>query len=555
LQTRLRALIIIFTILITGITGKAFYEQIIMGPTYASKSLEIRTKQISAEEYVRGEIFDRNGISLTDAAYRPTVVVFPKLVLEPERLLARLKEELPHMSISEKAIKPYLKNDTKIYPEAFIIRVENDMDALQKISAWNEPGVAILPYKSRYGLDSLAVHLIGYMGYKNNGYEPQGMTGIEGRFDDLLKGSRPGKIITPITDARNNILEGLGYRLIDLEKDEKRSDIYLTIDSRIQRITEEVLVEKSITKGSVVVLDIDTGNILAAATRPIYDQNNLENTMGFKDNQIERVIDYKVYPGSIFKVITAAAALEKGAVTLDTKFVCTGSSPDFHVTCPREHGEITFSEAMEQSCNVTFVQVGLSLGREVLEEFIIEKFGFKPIENKKLDSPEAIAHGIIGQEIFEVTPLEIANMMATIARDGYHQEMVDPWKSRLIMAIRNKQTMESYIEIPQYKQIYSKETAQKLKKVLTATNQRGSGRRAWIEGYGSAGKTGTPQANQAGDYMAWYTGYAPIEKPKYAVAVLVEEIQGLTKGDLQGGYYAGPIFKEILERILNTVEH
>jgi len=537
-----------------GITGKAFYEQIIMGPAYASKSLEIRTKQFSAEEYVRGEILDCNGISLTDAAYRPTVVIFPKLVLEPERLLARFKEELPQISISDKAIKPYFKNEKIIYPEPFIIRVENNTDILPKISAWNEPGVTILPYKSRYGLDSLAVHLVGYIGYQENGYEPQGMTGIEGRFDDLLKGSRPENILTPITDARDSVLEGLGYRLINLGEDEKRTDIYLSIDSRIQRIAEKVLTEKGIIKGSVTVLDIDTGNILAAATRPIYDQNNLENTMGFEDNQIERVIDYKVYPGSIFKVITAAAALEKGIVTLDTKFVCTGSSPDFRVKCPREHGEISFAEAVEQSCNVTFVQVGLSLGREVLEEFIIEKFGFRPIENKSLDSPAAIAHGIIGQEIFEVTPLEIANMMATIARDGYHQEIKDPWKSRLIMATKNKETMENYIEIPQYTQIYSKETAQKLKAVLISTNQRGSGKRAWIEGYGSAGKTGTPQVNGLGEYMAWYTGYAPIEKPKYAVAVLIEEIQGLTKKDLQGGYYAGPIFKEILEGILNKVE-
>ena len=537
-----------------GIIGKAFYEQIIMGPTYASKSLEIRTKQFSAEEYVRGEILDRNGISLTDATYRPTVVIFPKFVSEPEGLLARLKMELPQISLSEKAIKPYFKNNTKIYPEPFIIRVENNIDFLSKVSAWNEPGIAILPYKSRYGLDSLAVHLIGYMGFKENGHEPQGMTGIEGRFDALLKGSRTEKIITPITDARNSILNGLGFRLIDLGKDEKRTDIFLTIDSRIQKIAEDVLVENSIIKGSVVVLDIDTGNILAGATRPIYDQNNLDNTMGFKDNQIERTIDYKVYPGSIFKVITAAAALEKGVVTLDTKFICTGSSSDFRVKCPREHGEITFSQAMEQSCNVTFVQVGLSLGRQVLEEFIIEKFGFNPIENKTFDSSAAIAHGIIGQEIFEVTPLEIANMMATIARDGYHQEIMDPWKSRLVMAMRNKQIMENYIEIPEYKQIYSRDTAQKLKEVLTATNQRGSGRRAWIEGYGSAGKTGTPQANELGEYMAWYTGYAPIEKPKYAVAVLIEEIEGLTKGDLQGGYHAGPIFKEILERVLNIVE-
>jgi len=403
----------------------------------------------------------------------------------------------------------------------------------------------------RYGLGSLAVHLIGYMGYQENGYYPQGMTGIERKFNELLKGERPEKVIAPITDARSQVLEGLGYRLIDLGKDDTRKDVLLSLDFRMQKIVEEVLDNKGIVKGSVVILDINSGKVLAAASRPLYNPNNLEETMGFQDNQVERVIDYKVYPGSIFKVITAAAALEEGVVNPETKFVCTGSSPDFRVKCSREHGEITFSEAMEHSCNVTFVQVGLTLGREKLEEYIIEKFGFTPIQGKALDSTEAIAHGVIGQVIFEVSPLEIANVMATIARDGYHQELSNPWETRLLQAIRTREgQIESFSQLPEYRKVYSIETAQNLKKMLTATNQQGSGRRAWLEGYGSAGKTGTPQANGLGAYMAWYTGYAPIEKPQYAVSVLIEEIKGINNSELQGGYYAGPVFKEILEQVL-----
>lgn len=544
MQKRLAVLIALFAFFFLGITGKALFEQVIKGPSYAVQSLNIRTEQYPAEQYLRGDILDRNGLSLSDSAYRPTVVIFPRFITDPQRVIERFSRELPQISIKIGDLLPYKKNNIIIYPDPFIPKTGQDSKTIEIISCWDESGIAILPFKMRYGAKPLAVHLIGYMGFKENGYYPQGMLGIEKKYNEILTGERPEKIITPIIDARSNILRGLGYRLIDQGEDITREDIYLTLDSRIQRIVEEVMDEKGIIKGSVVILDIQSGNILAAASRPFFDPNNPAETMGFQDNQVERVIDYKVYPGSVFKIITAAAALEEEIVTPESKFICNGSSPDFRVQCPRAHGEITFSEAMERSCNVTFVQVGLNLGREKLTQYITEKFGIQPIPGKALDSSEAIAHGIIGQVIFQVSPLEMANIIATIARDGYHQELIDPWETRLIHSIK------TYTQLPHYKQIYSRETAQMLKEILIATNQKGSGRRAWLEKYGSAGKTGTPQANGLGDYMAWYTGYAPLDQPRYAVSVLIQELEGVNKRDLQGGYHAGPVFKEIMEKVI-----
>ncbi|NLT96209.1 MAG: penicillin-binding protein 2 [Clostridia bacterium] len=541
MQKRIAVLVLLFGLLFLGVTGKAFYEQILMGPSYASQSLNIRTEQFPAEQYLRGDILDRNGLSLTDSAYRPTVVIFPRFISDARKVIERFHRELPQVNIKIEDLQPYIKNSVLIFPDPFILKNGQDPKIISVISRWDEPGIAVLPYKMRYGRGTVAVHLIGYMGFKEKGIYPQGMTGIEKKFDEILKGQRAEKIITPIIDARSNILKGLGYRLLDLGKDASRNDIYLTLDLRIQRIVEEVMDEKGIIKGGVIILDIQTGNILAAASRPLFDPNDPGETMGFHDNQVERTLDYKVYPGSVFKVITAAAALEEGIITPESKFVCTGSSPDFRVQCPRPHGELTFSEAMEQSCNVTFVQVGLKLGREKLKEYISEKFGIEPIPGKALDSQEAIAHGIIGQVIFQVSPLEMANIMATIARDGYHQELLDPWETRLL---------RSEVQLPRYKKVYSLATAQKLKAILKATNQRGSGKRAWVEQYGSAGKTGTPQANGLGEFMAWYTGYAPLEQPRYAVSVLIEELAGVSKRDLQGGTHAGPVFKEIMEKVL-----
>ena len=127
---------------------------------------------------------------------------------------------------------------------------------------------------------------------------------------------------------------------------------------------------------------------------------------------------------------------------------------------------------MERSCNTTLVEVGLKLGREKLEEYMIDRFGFTPEENKFLDSAKARANGIIGQEIFKVSPLEMANMMATIARDGYHQKIIDPWQTRLVKEVRGRQSTITFSEIPEFQKIYNQKTAQALKDILKATNQK-----------------------------------------------------------------------------------
>lgn len=549
MEKRILVILIMFILFFLGITGKAFYEQVIMGPTYASKSFEIRTQQFPAEEFKRGDILDRNGISLTNTTYQDALIIFPKLVKNPEQLVKNIANKLD-IEINLEDLEPYYRGTIKIYPEPIVIYLDENSEIITLIESWQEPGIVVAPIKKRYGENSLAVHLVGYLNY-----EQRGIKGLEARFDGYLQGSRAERIVTPITDARNNVLEGLGYRIIELEPDPNRHDLFLTIDSRVQKIVEEAMDTRGILKGGIVVLDINTGSILAAASRPTFDQNNPTDTKGYEDNQLERVIDYKVYPGSIFKVITAAAALEEGIVTPNTKFVCTGSSP--YITCPREHGELTFSEAMERSCNTTLVEVGLKLGREKLEEYMIDRFGFTPEENKFLDSAKARANGIIGQEIFKVSPLEMANMMATIARDGYHQKIIDPWQTRLVKEVRGRQSTITFSEIPEFQKIYNQKTAQALKDILKATNQKGSGQNAWVEGFGSAGKTGTPQILQSNGkygYMAWYTGYAPLEEPKLAIAVLIEEMANLNKKDLQGGRHAGPVFREIAEKTLRLLD-
>ncbi|SMB95580.1 penicillin-binding protein 2 [Desulfonispora thiosulfatigenes DSM 11270] len=544
MHTRVTNLIIVFAVLFIGISSKAFYEQIINGPKYAQMSLSSRIIDFPGEEYVRGDILDCHNVSLTDTRTETNIVVFPQLIKEHDVLLKKIKKEIPEIYPKFTNLKPYYRNHIKIYPDPFTIKT-NEEDIIDTISAWDEKGIMTLPVKTRYGEYSTATNIVGCLGYKDKGTYREGLLGIEQKWEKKLRGEKAEEIISPIMDGRGNLLEGLGFRNIMIEKDKKRVDVVLTIDSQIQRVAEEALDKYNVIKGSVVVLNIENGDILAAASRPALDQKKPNFT-----DQKERVIDYKVYPGSVFKVLTAAAILEEGLVTPDSTFDCTGESSLSHVTCPREHGHLTMTEAMARSCNTTFVHYGLQLGPNKLKEYIIDKFGIKPVKGKALNSNNARANGIIGQEIFKTSPLEIANIMATIARNGSHQDIEDVWNKRLIKGLITSEGYENLSKKPIFTKIYSDTTARELKNMLAETNKNGSGKRAWIEEYGSAGKTGTPQTDKADEYLAWYAGYAPLENPKWAIAVLIEEKESKSKEELQGGRDAGPIFKHIIDTIL-----
>lgn len=546
MKKRIVFLMIFFSFLFLGISLKAFFEQIVMGPFYTKKALSSRTFDFSGEDYSRGDILDCHGFSLTDTAIRPSIVFYPKLISNPEKICNKLQKEIPELSIRCSNIKPYYKNSNKIYPAPFSIEIPLGKEyIIDTINSWNEKGIVCLPVKTRYGPNSIAHHIVGYIGFQEGIYTKEGLLGIEKRWEEQLKSS-PKNILSPILDAHHKPLHGLGYRNISLPSKDSL-DVLLTIDSRYQRIVEKVLDEEKIIEGGVVLLDVKTGKILAAASRPVFNQRNPSGK-----NQIEKIIDYKVYPGSIFKIITAAAALEENIVSLNTKFNCVGSSNDFKVTCPRPHGKMSLTEAMKNSCNITFVNLGLKLGREKLQKYITEKFTFSLVEGKKIDSQEAFAHSIIGQVYIKTSPLEIANLMVTIARDGYHQPLENPWETRLIKGTKTEEGFKFINQKIKLEKIYGKSTAQQLKYLLEETNRSGSGKNAWLADYGSAGKTGTPNTDKKNEYIAWYAGYFPLQNPQIAMVIIVENKKGVSKNQLQGGRHAAPLFRKIAEEIIRT---
>jgi len=374
-----------------------------------------------------------------------------------------------------------------------------------------------------------------------------GVAGLEGRFEGVLRGSKAENRIGGISDANGRLLQGLGYKSQADAADPWRNHLILTLDSDYQRIAEAAL-DRHISRGAVAVIDIASGDVLAAASRPNFDQNMVSKYLSGRDELIDRTERIAFYPGSVFKAAIAAAVLEEKLVNQDEVFVCSGSYL-FHdgteIKCLRPHGNVTLADAITQSCNTTFIQLGLRLGNEKMQQYAA-KLGLTVNINSS-SPPALLGNTSIGQQGVLVSPLQIANLYATLAREGLYQ----PW--RTIAEIRNYQgdVIQQYPR-KAAERVLQPETCRILNQALIDTAKNGSGRIAWLERGGSAGKTGTAQANDSNRVIAWYAGFAPADNPKLAIAVMVEENNSGAQTGLRGGETAAPIFKEVAVGILEA---
>lgn len=539
------------------------------GSGLAAKALKYRSQSIAGEEFCRGEILDRNLLSLTDSGVRPTLVAFPSAIKDLKATALSLKEIIAlEPEYTESLIKRSQGNYGTRTP--VVLKVNLTVEQVAELIQIRIPGVSVLPLKTRYGPGSVAKHIIGHLNsidddkWQKLNQEKRtietnpnlttaykvidkiGVTGLEAKYENALRGGKAESHILGIGDANGRLLQGLGYKIQEEPVDPWRNHIVLTLDRHYQEIVEEVL-DQNITRGSVVVIDVETGDVLAAASRPDFDQNQVSKYLAGVDELIDRAERVAFYPGSVFKMVVAAAVLEEKIILPDETFTCTGThifSDGTEIKCLMEHGQIDLKEAINKSCNMTFVQLGLRLGNTKLTEYA-SKLGF--IININASSPPAlIGNASIGQEGVLVSPLQIANLYATLARNGlYHP-------NRIVSEIRNYQgdIVQDYPrQAPE--RVISQETSQILKEALTRTAKNGTGRLAWIPEYGTAGKTGTAQANDAKKVIAWFAGYTPVENPRLAIAVMVEENRLGSQTGLRGGDIAAPIFKEIGKRILD----
>ncbi|MEG6585620.1 peptidoglycan D,D-transpeptidase FtsI family protein [Dendrosporobacter sp. 1207_IL3150] len=548
--SRIYRLLIFLVFIGIMLAGRLFYLQIVEGTELTLLSLSARVQEVPME-VARGEIVDRNGIPLTNNAQHFSLIVFPGQLEDVE------------VSSYELARITGLHSDTiagKISKDERPFKLKTDLDALtaQKINTLKLPGVLIVPEKIRYGYSALAAHVTGYINTSDN----RGVSGIEGMFDDFLRGNQP-EYAAAMVDAAQQIIPGLGYKRLRLDNGSGPSNVVLTIDSKVQKIVEAVL-DRHMQKGAVVVMKPSTGEILAMASRPNFDANNLNDYLVQESSPLLNRAISAYQPGSVFKLVVAAAALESKLVHPNDEFYDPGYIDVNGIRFkgwdydrgPR--GRITFTDAMAYSSNPVFIEVGQKIGAERLISFA-QKLGFG--QKTKLEFygeadgnlpshdniyPGELANLAIGQGEFEATPVQMASLVSTIVNDGIK---VEPY-------IVSKLTNSSGVVVKNYNasrgvRVLSKQTSAQMRDMMAAVTKYGTGQAAYVDGAGSAGKTGSAETGRTnsegkGINHAWFAGYGPIDRPQYVIVVFIED--GMSGGDV-----AAPIFQEILSEI-NSVQ-
>lgn len=514
------------------ILGKLAYTQLYSGSVYASRSFQTQADLFTLEDHHRGDILDRNGKSLLNSCTAPALIIIPQADSQTEKLHTFLADYLPAASLT-------LLDQKRTSDEPLVIPLsQNEASALSRAAL--PYGMVVAPYHWRYQ-DPLAVHLIGCLDYSGHGVK-----GLEKYYDALLSSSSSAYTLAYLSDAYDHSLPGgEGVRIIP--PDTEKNALYLTLDHDIQKTLEDCLNRHHIAKGAAIILDVSTNEVLASASRPLYDPQDLSQTFGFNDNQLERSLgaEYRYYPGSTFKIATAIAALESHCPALAESFSCTNEAP--YAKCPRTHAEVDLKRGLKVSCNNYFIHLGESMGRETLERYLLDTLHFSLEPGKSFDSFSAIANGVIGQELFRVSPWQMAQLITIIANDGYGWQTDAPWQEQLTASIEiNGQRQPVQID-RQFVPIISAETAHILQEDLAAAIDSPDGTHLTY-----AGKTGTPEITAedgSQSYLAWYVGYAPAESPKYAVAVVIEDILGVPKTDLSGGKYALPFFQDLIQQL------
>lgn len=415
-----------------------------------------------------------------------------------------------------------------------------------------DKNVITLKKHLRYSEKQTAVHLLGYINSDGNG-----VSGIERCFDDYLKTNI--KLYAGfLSDVNGNIVEGAPIET-DERYNELKFGVYLTINSKIQKIVEEELSVSEIKKGAVLITDTKSGAVRAMASVPTYNPNNVSKSINSSDSPlVNRVLS--AFPvGSVFKVAVAAAALENG-FDENEAYVCTGSSEIdgkvFHCNNSTAHGKVNMCRALEHSCNCYFVELARKVGADKILE-TAKMFGFgekteiakslysfsgKLPSKEELKLPGNLANFSFGQGSFTATPVQIANMFSAVANKGSYTL---PYA---VMYATDADGNTAYVNTPNAPvHALGEDTAEKLSHMLKSVIENGTAQRAKTDGFSCAGKTATAQSgsyNSDGSekLCTWFGGYFPAENPRYTVVILKED--GST-----GGADCAPVFKAIAQRI------
>ncbi|MFM8395198.1 MAG: penicillin-binding protein, partial [Acidobacteriota bacterium] len=420
-------------------------------------------------------------------------------------------------------------------------------------------GITLVEEEQRdYPYQHLAAHLLGYLGVNNESDERIGRSGIEQMMNHDLTGGK-GEYTQLVTAT------GEPYHREDLPPRHGNS-IYLTIDHALQRKAEHLLqqaVEQHRAKGGgLVIMEPGTGDILALANYPTYDPNQIDANVASATAYVNQAVVSPYEPGSIFKIITYAAAIDQGIIKPDEMIDCGNGQISIGSRIIRDthsYGRITIADSFAKSSNVGAIRIAQRLGKETFHRYIRD-FGFGTLTGIGLPAespgivhapvkwrPDSIGSVAIGQEI-SVTLIQAVTAVAAIANNGL---LVQPRLVRKMVGANGVPFEEP--DRPQPREVVKPETARQMVKLLERVVTDGTGRHAVrLEGYTAAGKTGTPQkpgrsGYEPGRYMPSFLGFVPADKPRFAIVVMIDEP---SNGSYYGGVVAAPVFSMIAEAAL-----
>ena len=551
-------------ILILYLIGRLVYLMVFDAEYYQQKAEDLHERERDIKA-ARGEIIDRNGTVLATNRTVCTISVIHSQIENPEKVIEKVSEFLE--MDADKVRK-------KVEKISSIERIQSNVDKRtgDKIRNLGLAGVKVdEDFKRYYPYNELASKVLGFTGGDN-----QGIVGLEVKYEKYLKGIN-GKILTT-TDARGIELDGVAE---DRLEPEAGNTLRISLDYTMQKyalqMAEKVRTEKQADKVGIILMNPQNGEIYAMVNVPEFDLNqpfmlnNEETGENLTDEQRQDALNQMwrngcindtYEPGSTFKIITASAGLEEGAVHLTDQFSCPGYKvvEDRRIRCHKVggHGAENFVQGIQNSCNPVFIEVGLRIGVDRFFDYF-RQFGLLSKTNIDLPGEAAtIMHSLdnIGQvelatmsfgQSFQITPVELATTVSSIINGG---RRVTPH-----FGVKVQTPDGEDVEILQYDQvdgIVSEETSKTMRMLLEKVVSEGSGKNAKIEGYAIGGKTATSQTlpRSAHKYISSFLGFAPAEEPTVLCLVIINDPQGV----YYGGTIAAPVCKEVFENILPYLE-
>lgn len=542
----------------TGLMGRLFFLMIFRSPHYSAMADDLHERERTIKA-ARGNIIDANGTIIATNRTVCTISVIHNQVKEPVKVAEVLSREL---LIDQEAVRRKVEK----YSSREIIKTNVDKAQGDKIRSFHLAGVKVdEDYKRYYPYDDLASRVLGFTGGDN-----QGIIGLEVKYEPYLKGLN-GKILT-MADAAGIEIENAAEDRIEPVSGQ---NLYVSLDVNIQKYCQQaalqVMEKKGAKRVSIIIMNPKNGEIMAMVNVPEFNLNDPftlpEDSLGVSPkekqallNQMWRnpCINDTYEPGSTFKIITAAAGLEEGVVTLDDRFSCPGYRvvEDRKIRCHKVlgHGSETFLQGMMNSCNPVLIDVGQRLGVDNFYKYfsqlgLLGKTGIdlpgeaSTIMHKKENMGLVELATVSFGQSFQITPMQLITTASAILNGGTR---VTPHFGVRVES-GNAETVHA-LSYPKTEHILSPETSETMRYILEKVVSEGSGKRAYLNGYRIGGKTATSEKlpRSLKKYISSFIGFAPADDPSVIALITIDEPQGI----YYGGTIAAPVIADIFKNIL-----